>query len=153
MWVVFDLDGTLSDPEHRVHFLEGKKNGEMDWDAFFLASKFDTPIKEIIVVAASLSQCGHRVDIWTGRSEGRVGEVRESTLEWLRNYGLGGTFREMKMRAYGDNRGDYTLKEEWLKGAMIGGGKPDLVFEDRQRVVDMWRSHGIQCVQVAEGDF
>jgi hypothetical protein len=25
--------------------------------------------------------------------------------------------------------------------------------DDRQRVVDMWRSNGITCLQVAEGNF
>ncbi len=27
------------------------------------------------------------------------------------------------------------------------------VMDDRQRVVDMWRSKGLKCLQVAPGDF
>ena len=33
------------------------------------------------------------------------------------------------------------------------GGKIDLVFDDRNKVVDMWRARGTTVVQVAEGDF
>lgn len=28
-----------------------------------------------------------------------------------------------------------------------------MVFEDRARVVDMWRKRGVLCAQVAPGDF
>ena len=31
------------------------------------------------------------------------------------------------------------------------GGKIDLIFDDRQKVVDMWRDKGFTVVQVAEG--
>ena len=33
------------------------------------------------------------------------------------------------------------------------GWKPELVFDDRSSVVDMWRSKGLRAVQVAPGDF
>ena len=28
-----------------------------------------------------------------------------------------------------------------------------IIFDDRQSVVDMWRSRGLTCFQVAKGDF
>ena len=31
--------------------------------------------------------------------------------------------------------------------------RPTLVFDDRDRVVAVWRKHGIRCCQVAPGDF
>ena len=33
------------------------------------------------------------------------------------------------------------------------GGNIDLIFDDRQKVVDMWRDKGFTVVQVADGDF
>lgn len=33
------------------------------------------------------------------------------------------------------------------------GLDPKLVFDDRTRVVDMWRQEGLRAVQVAPGDF
>ena len=33
------------------------------------------------------------------------------------------------------------------------GFDPDVVFDDRDQVVEMWRANGIPVVQTAEGDF
>ena len=35
----------------------------------------------------------------------------------------------------------------------IGVDNVDMVFDDRQQVVDMWRANGLTCFQVAEGNF
>ena len=32
-------------------------------------------------------------------------------------------------------------------------GKLFMVFDDRQKVVDMWRKNKVTCLQVAEGNF
>lgn len=57
------------------------------------------------------------------------------------------------MRTAGDKRPDDVVKEELLAKIRADGYEPFLVFDDRQRVVDMWRRNGIQCCQVAPGDF
>ena len=46
---------------------------------------------------------------------------------------------------------DDVLKQNWLNDL----DKKDIlcVFDDRQKVVDMWRNNGISCFQVAPGDF
>ena len=33
------------------------------------------------------------------------------------------------------------------------GFKPKLIFDDRAKVVKMWRGRGLRCRRVAEGDF
>jgi phosphoglycolate phosphatase-like HAD superfamily hydrolase len=38
--VIFDLDGTLCDISHRLHFIE---NGNKDWDGFYAACPDDVP--------------------------------------------------------------------------------------------------------------
>ena len=49
---------------------------------------------------------------------------------------------------------DDVVKEEWLLSLPEEiKSNISIVFEDRKRVVDMWRNHGIQCCQVSEGDF
>jgi hypothetical protein len=49
---------------------------------------------------------------------------------------------------------DDQLKESWLK-AMSPEDRARLVmtFDDRDRVVAMWRRNGVVCAQVAPGDF
>jgi hypothetical protein len=46
---------------------------------------------------------------------------------------------------------DNDLKQMWLD--TIGVDKVAMVFDDRNQVVDMWRSNGLTCFQVAKGDF
>lgn len=74
--------------------------------------------------------------------------MSEKTRRWLDENGMG--MIPLKMREEGDHRPDTVIKEEWLDAC---DAKPTLVFEDRASVVAMWRSHGITCCQVREGDF
>ena len=59
----------------------------------------------------------------------------------------------VRMREHRDYTADDELKRGWLIKSRDAGRAPDLVFDDRQRVVDMWRAEGIPCFQVAPGDF
>ena len=169
MRIVFDLDGTLADGSHREHFIKGEKK---DWDAFFEACHGDAPIVPAIATFQALrdKQVGdtHKLEIWSGRGEGKNSSVRIKTLEWLRHWvGFGfcdlqpttwfaGTMGKgigVRMRRHGDYTPDDKLKLGWLNAAREQGHPPDLVFDDRQRVVDMWRAEGVPCFQVAKGDF
>ncbi len=141
MFVVFDLDGTLADTRGREHFLNREKK---DWRSFYAACDTDRPFHNIIRVLQALFITGADVEIWTGRSS----EVADKTRAWLDNLGL--SLIPVKMRDEGDHRPDTVLKEEWLKAS---SRSPALVFEDRSSVVSMWRSNGITCCQVAEGNF
>ena len=60
----------------------------------------------------------------------------------------------LTMRQEGDHRPDDIVKREWLDG-MLEDDRRRLVatFDDRDRVVMMWRAAGIPCFQVAPGDF
>ena len=60
---------------------------------------------------------------------------------------------KLYMRKEGDFRPDAKIKEELIAQMKADGYEPILAFEDRQRVVDMWRRHGVQCCQVAPGDY
>jgi hypothetical protein len=65
--------------------------------------------------------------------------------------GLGNCF--LFLRADDDFRSDDVFKKDVLDELINSGVKPDLVFDDRNSVVEMWRREGIPCFQVAEGDF
>lgn len=164
---IFDLDGTLADISHRRHFVErpsfnlfdpkervqANKPWKPNWDAFHAACVDDKPIQPVIELLLSVELTA---DIWIW--SGRMNTVREQTLIWLDQHvincdGLNvGTM--LKMRPAGDYTPDDQLKESWLK-AMSPEDRARLVmvFDDRDRVVNMWRRNGIVCAQVAPGDF
>ena len=179
---IFDLDGTLADIKHRRHFVEkpqctecklqcwptGRKLGPCpnctvkiksmkwtpNWDAFHAACMDDVPIQPVINIVWALSCLKTEIWIWSGRME----TVREQTLDWIdQNVSLKYTSpfdMLIKMRSVGDYTPDDQLKESWLH-AMNPENRARLVmvFDDRDRVVNMWRRNGVTCAQVAPGDF
>lgn len=149
---IFDLDGTLALIEHRRHFVEGDTK---DWRAFFAACVDDAPNWPVIFTLQRLRSFGADCWVWSGRSD----EVRAETIEWLQRHKCldGRTLRwgnPVKMRAAGDHQPDEKLKAAWL-AEMTAQDRRRLVaiFEDRDRMVKLWRDNGICCFQVAEGAF
>lgn len=148
--IVFDLDGTLALIEHRRHLVAGRQK---DWRSFFAACVRDEPHKAVIL-AFHAHLPVHEVHIWSGRSD----EVRPETEAWLARYleldDPKHFFRErLRMRRKGDFTADDKLKKSWLDEVRASGRDVDLVYDDRQKVVDMWRANDVPCFQVAPGDF
>lgn len=161
MFYVFDLDDTLTDTTHRRHILEEKhKNEEAKWNAFFDACDGDGVNPDMANLFQML--CGApniSVEIWTGRSE----RVRWKTLRWLSRYlptkylhvwsDASGEMvikgPPVRMRKENDLRDDTVVKAEFMRKH----GVPDLVFDDRTKMVEWWRAHGITCLQVQNSEF
>ncbi len=106
--IIFDLDGTLADCEHRRHFVDPKKNDyafwfnakdggywaimatstlddpdgpvrwKPDWKSFYENCDKDLPIQQLITCFDELND-NLTVEIWSGRCE----STREKTLRWL----------------------------------------------------------------------
>ena len=142
---IFDLDGTLANCEHRKHHLDAK-----DWRAFYAACDQDAPIIPVIHTLITLWR-DNDVWIFSGRSD----EVRGKTMHWLGEHvGIYLDEHSVVMRREGDHRPDDVLKQEFLD-RMLDEDRNRLVacFDDRDRVVAMWRKNGIACFQVAPGEF
>lgn len=144
MFVVFDLDGTLALNEHRVHYIREEPR---DYDAFYAACTNDVPNAVVTAVFQAHVSAGNHVEIWSGRSD----QVREETEHWLRKRAGISSYRLKRMRRAADHRPDVVLKREWLSEARAAGRAPDLVYDDRDCVVAMWREEGVPCFQVAPG--
>jgi len=146
--IVFDLDGTLADITHRLHFV---KNGKKDWDSFFRGIPQDQPIPTIIDLARTLIKTNEKSVLFaTGRPE----RTRSDTEAWLIENGVNAKFEtSLFMRRDGDQRPDTVVKRELLTNIRKAGFEPVLIFDDRQSVVDMWRGEGIRVAQVGPGNF
>lgn len=143
MFAVFDLDGTLALNEHRRHHVEG--HGPKDWDAFFAACYNDEINRPLASILRMMRREGHRVEIWSGRSY----DVLELTRGWLFMNDL--SHVPYKGRPKNEYCSDVILKHGWLHDERRYW--PDLIFDDRDSMVAMWRELGIPCYQVAKGDF
>ena len=187
MKVVFDIDGTLSNPGHRLHFIQPEAGEKKNWEGFFAACGDDTPIPQTVKLCQELILADHShfmssspitVEFWTGRREAE----RDTTVEWLNKHVVireiyedllsqryedearvsgGGDWASacewadravgitLKMRKDGDRRPDYIIKMEFIDW----DHPPDIIFEDRSRIVEAYRERGLTVFQVAEGDF
>lgn len=83
---------------------------------------------------------------------GRQSDFREQTERWLATNNI--AYDALFMRASGDARKDNIVKRELFDNHIRHHYNIDFVLDDRNQVVDMWRSElGLVCLQVAEGDF
>lgn len=76
---------------------------------------------------------------------------REQTQKWLIDRGI--HWNALFMRKDGDMRNDAIIKKEIYEENIKGRYEVLFVLDDRNRVVDFWRSIGLICLQVAPGDF
>lgn len=141
---IFDLDGTLALTDHRQHLVRGV---DTNWREFFAACVDDQPNWPVIATLRRLQISGAECWVWSGRSD----EVRAQTHDWLNKFGVSCV---PKMRLEGDHTPDEKLKHGWLLSLSIDdSNRLVTVFDDRDKVVAMWREAGVACFQVARGEF
>lgn len=160
--VIFDIDGTLADATHRLHWIKDMafwtngsdgKPPRPNWDMFLsdeLVAK-DGYIPETWAIMSALVEAGARITFITGRPESQ----RDTTFQWLkgRERYLDLNYSRLYMRKTGDRRPSHEVKRDLLNQARKDGFKPTMVFEDRVDDTAMWRSEGLRCFQVAEGNY
>lgn len=146
--VIFDLDGTLALIDKR-RALAAKANGKINWKTFFDPEniQLDEPNVPVIEMAKMLKAQGHSVVIFSGRDS----ISKTETIAWLNQFGV--PFDVLKMRPEGSFTPDDVLKQDWLDQLFPVKSDVLCIFDDRDKVVKMWRSNGIACFQVAPGDF
>jgi len=143
--VIFDIDGTLADIEHRRPYLDGARP---DWARFNAAMGEDTPNGPIVDLYRTLWASGvYDLQIVTGRNEA-FRKVTETWLTWNEI-----KFNRVLMRADKDNRPDNIIKGEILEQLRREGRDIAFAVDDRQQVVDMWRANGVTCLQCDVGEF
>ena len=149
--VIFDLDGTLALIDKRRE-ISTMSNGKMDWDTFFDPKNIslDIPNVSVIETAKLFKNNGFDIVIFSGRSE----RTKDATEDWLDKFRV--PFDVLKMRPTSKEfkfMRDDDLKEGWLNELFPNKSDIFAVFDDRNKVVEMWRRNGLTCFQVADGDF
>jgi hypothetical protein len=132
--IICDLDGTLSlyDRSTGQHYDRDYENDEINPAVQYVLEHKDANTEIVFI---------------SGRKE----TFRKVTKEWLDRYGFGG--HPLFMRKTTDNRKDVILKKELCKAHIRDKYEVIFVLDDRNQSVDLWRSLGLTCFQVAPGDF
>jgi hypothetical protein len=93
---------------------------------------------------------GYNIYIFSGRSD----VTETATIEWLDKWEI--PYDKLVMRDSSIKRLHYMkdteLKRSWL-GVHVDKDDIEVIYDDRQQVVDMWREEGLTAFQVAKGDF
>lgn len=135
--IICDLDGTLALMNNRGPF-EWSKVGEDDINttinALLHRYKHDEEVPLDIILVS-----------------GRDGVCRKETEEWLDVHCV--DYDLLFMRPEGDKRKDLIVKREIFENEIKNKYNIEFVLDDRNQVVEMWRSLGLTVFQVAEGDF
>lgn len=160
-FVVVDIDGTLSDPSHRLHHIQNKsiledinapapRDFKPRWDLFHAEVDKDPlkePIRDLVQHLNADGYHGYDIIIVSGRSPEHGCGIK--TEEWLDKHAI--PYSHLFMRAAGDYKPDYEHKQEILD--LLPKERIAFVLDDRDQVVKMWRANGLTCLQVAEGKF
>lgn len=140
--IICDLDGTLFNIDHRLHYLEKK-----DWDGFFAAVKDDTVNQWCLDLLNAMKAQGYEIAFVSGRNSVARAETNRQLVDL-------GFFPNtmLLMRHELDRRPDYELKAEFYEQNLKD---KDILFvlEDRKQVCDMWISKGLTVLQCDEGEF
>lgn len=172
-FVIVDIDGTLSDPTHRLHHIKDRDISihrpncdacpadgvcaecgckvvkfRPKWDLFHAEVDKDPCHTEIRDLVRDLKQVGYHIFVVSGRSPEHGCGLK--TEAWLEQHGV--PFEALWMRAAGDYKPDYLHKTEILEH--LPKERIAFVLDDRQQCVEKtWRAAGVRCLQVAAGNF
>lgn len=156
--IICDLDGTLALMGDRSPF-DASRCDELD--------TLNEPVARMV---DAFNSQGVKVIFMSGRSD----KDRAPTVRFIDKHMQvpvsrvckaahnslmkGGKFKtamnyQLFMRAEGDMRKDAVVKRELFEAHVEGRYNVILTIDDRDQVVDLWRSMGLTCAQVNYGDF
>lgn len=145
--VVFDLDGTLAEIDHRLHHVRVEKPLKKNWAAFNREIPNDS-LNEWCKTLMDQMHIQHSVVICSGRNE----STKTDTIDWLKKHAI--KYDELFMRPLKDSRDDTIVKEIMLHFELKTRYNRILfVVDDRPKVVRMWRKNGLTVLACNEVEF
>lgn len=135
--IICDLDGTVAlfTEEMRSPYDASKCEDDL----------LNEPVAHIV---KTYYEKGHTVLFVSGRED----KYKEPTEKFLKKHFPDMPY-ELFMRKTSDSRKDTIIKKEIFFDNINGLYNVRFVLDDRNSVVANWRSMGLTCLQVAEGDF
>lgn len=146
-FVIFDIDGTISEVSHRVHHAQAGQ-----WDEFHSLAGEDRIIVKVADLLRLLAKT-HKIILLTGRSE----NYRGATEKWLREAALDFSYTKLLMRPEFNRQKDIDMKifllEDFFGCKENVLDKVWFVVDDREKVVEGFRNYGLTVLQPAPSSY
>lgn len=145
-FVLCDIDGTLANIDHRLHFVQGEKK---DWTSFFTNLVYDTPNIEVVDMLINYEDLGYEIIFISARPD----TYRAFTEDWIINKVFKGyeIHKTLIMRREGDHRPDTEVKQQMFDTYFKGKYDVSHIIDDRPSVIRMWRSNNLSVIDVGNG--
>lgn len=135
--IVVDLDGTIARHVDRSPY---------DYSKVYT----DEVIEPVWNIVKAVEDSGVEVVFLSGRNE----ECREETARWLRDKLGRDESQPLFMRPKDDpHTNDFIVKDRLLEKHVVPGYNILAVVDDRNRVINMWRTKGVTCLDIAGNKF
>lgn len=132
--IIVDIDGTIA--------FMSLERGPFDWHKVGLDQPNLITIHMVKEMAGWLKA---QTLIVTGRDE----VCRDETEEWLNKQGI--KYANLFMRPAGDKRKDTVIKQEIYRELIEPKYNVFMAFDDRPRVIKMYREMGVKVIDVGNG--
>jgi FMN phosphatase YigB (HAD superfamily) len=143
--VLFDLDSTLFDVQHREHLAPvGPNRADVDmWIDYSKGCIDDTVVEGVAKAARMFYAAGYLIFIVSGRNI----EARDETEAVMRRNNV--PFHEIRLHTANDLRHNGEYKSQYINELKVRGITPELMFEDHISVCEMIEERtGVPCVSV-----
>jgi hypothetical protein len=107
---------------------------------------------DTVNVPVRMAYQAHNRSYATILMSGHGSERRAVTETWLERNAIA-DYALLLMRPFNDRRADHIVKHELYMQYVEPWYDVRIVYDDRTSVVNLWRSLGLACFQVAPGDF
>jgi predicted kinase len=138
--IIVDIDGTLA-----------HMNGRSPYDYTQVHTDVVDPVVADIVRRYRTVDIMEDNPLYVIIVSGREDSCKPETEKWLQDNHI--PYDELHMRKSDDDRDDRIVKKEIFDAWINNRYNVKFVLDDRNRVVEMWRSLGLKVLQVGEGDF
>lgn len=132
--IIFDLDGTLTNYDHRAEHLMPPNRDMM---TFFSKMEDDTVVGWCLDMLLRWQRAGMTIILLTGRPD----SFRPHTERWLQKHNI--SYDLLLMRRADDFRPGAVVKEEIFRQEILGKYHVQTAIDDNPRIIKMWRKFNI----------
>ena len=144
--VLCDIDGTIADTTHRLHYVDKPEGEKKDWKGFFSEMHLDPVRRDVGRMLIDYYNKGKTIIFLSARPE----DYKEITLKWLQDNLLSFAYT-LIMRPRNDKRPDTEVKADMLDMYFPDKSVIHAILDDRPSIINVWKEKGLNVIDVGKG--